>query len=101
MFGNFAAYVDSGDAQLLAGSVVALDEDADGVASGFGGEHAGRRANASLKFIADHSGAAAYVALFDCAGVGGVERMEGVFGMDVKSVDVVEPAVPGFGDRRQ
>src|SRR5260370_21687541 len=100
MFGNFAADVDSGDAELRAGSVVALHEDADGVASDFGAEHAGRRANAPLKFIADHSGAATYVALLDCAGVSGVERMEGVFGMDVKSVDVVEPAVPGFGDHR-
>ena len=30
--------------------------------------------------------------------MGDVEGVEGIFGMDVKSVDVVEPAVPGFGD---
>src|SRR5208283_5488700 len=61
-------------------------------------EYAGRGADAALEFVADHASAAADVALFDGAGVGGVEGMESVFGLDVESVDVVEIAVPGFGD---
>jgi hypothetical protein len=36
MFGNFFADGDAGDAQLPARSIVALDEDADGIASVFG-----------------------------------------------------------------
>jgi len=40
VLGDFAADVDAGDAEFVAGSVVALHEDADGVASFFGGEHA-------------------------------------------------------------
>ena len=33
--------------------------------------------------------------------VGGVERMKSVFRFDVKSVDVVQIAVPGFRDHRR
>ena len=98
VLGDFAADVDAGNAQLIAGSVVALDEDTDGIASGFGVEHAGGGADAAFEFVADHSGSAADVAFFDGAGVGGVEGVPGVFGVDVESVDVVEVAVPGFGD---
>ena len=64
-------------------------------------EHAGSGADAAFEFVADHAGSAADVAFLDGAGVGGVEGVPGVFGMDVKSIDVVEPAVPGFGDNRQ
>ena len=58
-------------------------------------------ADAAFEFVADHSCSAADIAFFDGAGVRGVEGVPGVFGMNVKSVDVVEPAVPGFGDNRQ
>ena len=101
VLGNFSADVNAGDAELIAASVVALHEDADGVASGFGVEHAGGGADAAFEFVADHACAAADVAFFDGAGVGGVEGVPGVFGMDVESVDVVELAVPGFGDDGQ
>ena len=101
MFGDFLADGNAGDAELIAASVVALHENADGVASGFGVEHARGRSDAAFEFVADHAGAAADVAFFDRAGVGDVEGVEGVFGVDVESVDVVEPAVPGFGDHRQ
>ena len=69
MLGDFAADVDAGNAQLIAGSVVALDEDADGIASGFSVEDAGGGADAAFEFVADHSCSAAYVAFFDWAGV--------------------------------
>ena len=89
MLGNFFADGNAGDAEFGAASVVALDEDADGISAGCGVEHAGGGADAALEFIADHAGATAHVAFFDGAGVGGVERVEGVFGMDVESVDAV------------
>jgi hypothetical protein len=101
MIGDFFADGNAGDAELVAASVVALDEDADGIASSLGFEHAGRGADAAFELIADHAGATADIAFFDRAGVGDVEGVEGVFGLDVKSVDVVEPAVPGFGDHGQ
>src|SRR5258708_27819023 len=98
VLGNFFADGDAGDAELITASVVALDEDADGVASEFGVEDAGRRPDAAFEFVADHAGAATDVAFFDDAGVSYVEGGAGVLGLDVESVDVVEPAVPGFGD---
>jgi len=101
MIGNFFTDGNAGDAELIAASVVALHEDADGIAAGFSIEHAGSSADAAFEFVADHSGAAADIAFFDGAGVGDVEGVPGVFGMNVESVDVVEPAVPGFGNDGQ
>ena len=101
VLGNFAAHVDAGDAKLLARSVVALHEDADRVASGFCVEHARTRSDSALEFVADHARAAADVAFFDGPGVSDVEGVPGVFGLHVESVDVVEIAVPGFGDDRK
>ena len=98
MLGDFFADGNAGDAELVAASVVALDEDADGIASSFSVEDTGGGADAAFEFVADHAGAAADVAFFDGAGVGDVEGVAGVFGVDVESVDVIEPAVPGFGD---
>src|SRR5579863_3331754 len=98
MVGDFFADGDAGDAELRAGSVVTLHEDADGVAAGFGVEDAGGGADAAFEFVADHACAAADIAFFDGAGVSDVEGVPGVFGADVESVDVVEPAVPSFGD---
>ena len=98
VFGDFAADGDAGDAELIAGSVVALDQDADGVASSFSVEDARTGADAAFEFVADHAGSAADVAFFDGAGVGDVEGVPSIFGLDVESVDVVEIAVPGFGD---
>ena len=48
MLGNFFADGNASDAELIAASVVALDEDADGVASGFGVEDAGGRCRCRL-----------------------------------------------------
>src|SRR4029077_18168564 len=101
VLGDFAAYVDAGDAELIAGSVVALDEDADGVASFFGVEHARGSADAAFEFIADHSGSATDISFFNRTSVSYVEGVEGVFGTDVESIDVVEIAVPSFGDYRE
>src|SRR5207237_1390031 len=51
--------------------------------------------------IADHSGAAADCAFFDIAVMSSVDGMESVFGLHVETIDVVEPAIPGFGNDRQ
>src|SRR5579862_732039 len=98
MLGNFFADGDSGDAELIAAPVVALHEHSHGIAASFGVKHAGCATDPSFKFIADHACATANVAFFNGAGVGGVERVPGIFGVDVESVDVVEPAIPGFGN---
>ena len=101
VLGNFLADRDAGDAQLVAPSVVALHEHAYRVAACFRVEHARGGSDSSLEFVADHAGSAADVAFFDRAAVRGIERLEDVLGLDVESVDVVEIAVPGFGDHGQ
>ena len=101
MLGDFPADGNAGDAQLIAASVVALHQHADGVAAGFRIEHAGGGADSAFEFVADHAGAAADVAFFHGAAVGSIEGVEGVLGLDVESIDVVQIAVPGFGDDGQ
>src|SRR5208283_3895494 len=96
MLGDFFADGHAGDPKLVAASVVALHEHADGVADALGIEDARGGSDSAFEFIADHASAAAYVAFFDEAAVRGVERVESVVGLDVKSIDIVEPAVPGF-----
>ena len=97
MLGDLFAYGDAGDAQLVAASVIALDQNADRVTAIFRIENARGGADASFKFVADHASAAADVAFFDRAAMRGVERVESILGFHVESVDVVQPAVPGFG----
>src|ERR1019366_3832539 len=89
VLGDFLADGNARDAQLVALSVVALHE------------HARRGSYSSLEFVADHAGAAAYVAFFYGAGVRGIQGVEDVLGFHVESVDVVEIAVPGFGHHGQ
>src|ERR1700722_9458489 len=101
MLGDFFADRNAGDAELIAASVVALHQHAYWVAPGFGREYARGSSDAAFEFVADHARASANVAFFDRAGMGDVEGMEGVFGVNVESIDVVEPAVPGFGDYGQ
>ncbi len=101
VLGNFAADIDACDAELFARSVVALHQDADGVAPGFGVEHAGRGADATFEFVADHARATSDIAFFNGPAMGDVESMESVFRLDVKSVDIVEIAVPSLSYDRQ
>src|ERR1019366_1030763 len=101
VLGDFLADGNARDAQLVALSVVALHEHADRVAARFRVEHARRGSYSSLEFVADHAGAAAYVAFFYGAGVRGIQGVEDVLGFHVESVDVVEIAVPGFGHHGQ
>src|SRR5579863_516038 len=98
LVGNFPANRNAGDAKLVASSVVALHQNADGVAAFFAVEDAGTAADAALEIIADHARSAADVAFFHGAGVGGVQSTPGVFGMDVESIDVIQVAIPRFSN---
>src|SRR6267378_4719306 len=98
IFWNFLADRNTTDAKILARAVVALHKDADRVGADFRFDFSGRRTDAALEFVADHSRPAADVAFFDSAGVCGINGVEGVLGFDVEAVDVVEPAVPSFCD---
>src|SRR5450631_2900918 len=80
---------------------IALNQNADGVASGFFGQLARSRPSAALPFEADHSGAAADVAFGDGATVSICHRRASVFGGDVETIDVVQVAIPGFGNDGQ
>ena len=100
VLGDFASDVDASDPQLLPRAVVALHQHADGVSSGFDVEDARTGADTAFEFIADHSRAAADVSFFDRAGMGGVERVPGIFRLHVESIDVVQVPVPGFGHDR-
>jgi hypothetical protein len=67
VFGDLAADVDAGDAELLARSIVTLHEDANRIASCVGVEHAGTGSNPAFEVVADHTRAAANIAFFDRA----------------------------------
>ncbi len=101
MLRNFASHGNARDAQLVALSVVALHQHADGVSARFRIEHAGRSSDPSLEFVADHARSTAHVAFLDRAAVRGIEGVENMLGFHVESVDVVEIAVPGFGHHGQ
>src|SRR5207247_8561352 len=78
----------AGDSQLVASSVVALHQHADGVAALFDIEHPGSGADATFEFVADHSGTSAHTSFFDEAGMSRIERMKNVLGLHVKTVYV-------------
>ncbi len=99
--GNFATHVDARDAQIVARSVVALDEDTDRVAAVLRTQASRGGADAALVAVADHPGAAADAAFLDRTAVRAVERAIDMLGLDVKAVDVVQPPVPGFCDHGQ
>src|SRR5258708_24302 len=101
MLGNFAANVDPGDAKLVARTIVALHQHADGIATLFRVEDARTGTDPSLEFVTDHARAAADIAFFDRPAVSGIECMPCVLGFDVESVNVVEIAIPGLGDYRE
>ena len=81
--------------------MVRLHQHADGVSAGLRVDPPRRRSGTALELVADHSGAAADVALGDCAAARAVERSEDVFVGHGETVDVVEHAVPRLGDHRQ
>src|SRR5260370_933445 len=101
MLRNFASHGNARDAQLVALSVVGLHQHAYRVATCFRIEHARGRSDPSLEFIANHACSAADVAFFYWAAVRGIERVEDMLGLYVKSIDVVKIAVPGLCDYRQ
>ncbi len=101
VFRNFFSHGNARNPQVWADSVVALNEDAYRVASVFRAEFAGRSADSALKLVANHSRAATDDTFLDIPIVSCVNGVEGVLGLHVKTVNVVEPTVPGFSDNRQ
>ena len=98
MVGNFFADGNAGDAELVAASVVALDENADGVAAFFASSTREEVPMPPLNSLQIMPVPPPTLPSSTGPAVGSVEGVEGVFGLHVESVDVVEPAVPGFGD---
>ena len=98
---NLATDRHSRNAQLIPLSIVALHQHTHRVAAVFGIKHPRRRANSTLELVADHSRAAAHIAFFHCTSMCGVESIECIFRLHVKSVGVVQVAVPGLSDDRQ
>src|SRR5690242_2542595 len=84
----------AGDAEVAASPVIALHQYAHRVPAILRLEPARRRPDPSLELVADHSRAPAYTALDDGTAAGTVHRGPGILFGDVKTVDVVEPAVP-------
>jgi len=85
----------------VAKAEVGLDEDAHGMAARFGVEDARGRPDAALELVADHPRAAAHAALGHGTGGGAFDGADGMVGLHVHAVDVVQVPVPGFGHHRQ
>ncbi len=60
-----------------------------------------RQGRCEVSVLATHAGAATDVAFRDRTAGGLIERSPGVFGADVKAIDVVQVAVPGLRDHGQ
>ena len=82
----------AGNSQLPLGAAIALHQRRHPI----GTSHAGRRSNAALESKANHSGAAADVAFRHASGRRAIHGLEHMRGLYVKSVDVVQKAVPRF-----
>ncbi len=80
------------DPQLFLRSAIALHQRCYMIRT----SHARRRSDAALKSKANHSSAAADIAFRNTSGCGRIHGVIHVFRLYVKSVDVVEPAVPRF-----
>ena len=92
---------------MRATPAIRLNECADGVAvaglsaPGIRRDHARRGASPALELITNHAGPAADAAFGDRPALRGIERVRDVLRFHMESVDVIQPAVPGFGDHRQ
>ena len=87
--------------KIATGAVVALHEHADRVTTLRVGQLPRRGADAALEPVAHHASAAADRAFPGHPAGCTVERGVHVLRLHVKAVDVVQPAVVGFGDDRQ
>src|SRR5215813_2891041 len=78
-------------------AIVALHENADGVAALFRRQHSRGGADAAFEAIATHPGAATYGAFFDRARFCAIERLRRMGGFHVFAVGVIEK-VEGLGN---
>src|SRR5205823_13718891 len=88
----------TGNPQLFAIAIIALHQHSDGVAAVFRTKLAGSSSNPALEFVAHHSCPAAGAAFLHRAAVCRVERLEHVLRLNLETVNVIQPSVPGFGD---
>src|SRR5262245_58989728 len=101
MCGNFTPNRHPGDSQLTSPTTVALNQHADRVPTEVPVEHARGGSDATLEFVADHSGSAADITLLERATVGRVKGMKNVLRLHMKSVHVVQLIVGSLGDNWQ
>src|SRR5271168_1942255 len=80
-FRNFLPDWNSSDAEIRPNAIIALDEHAYCVVRAFNLEFARRSSDAAFEFIANHSRAAANVALLHRTTVRGINRVKCVFGL--------------------
>src|SRR5438132_13792469 len=92
LFWDLFAHRHNGDAQISARPVVALHENANCIAAELGIEHARRGPDPAFELIAYHSRAATDCAFFDRATGSRIKRAERMLRLDMKSVDVIQPA---------
>jgi len=91
----------TGNAQIAAHAVIALNQDTDGVASLFRRQLPRRGPDPALETVAHHPGAAANRAFLWHAARGRAQGRRHVLRFHVEAVDVVESSVVGFGHDRQ
>ena len=82
-------------------SEITLDQHTDRVAPILWLQLSRGGAGSAFPFEADHSGAAADISFGDRAAVSVGHSGLGVFGLYVEAIDVVQIAIPGFGDDRE
>ena len=91
---------DARDSQRVAHAVICLHQDAEDVRI-LGDQDASRRgADAAFELVADRAGAGADIPLCDRPTTSAIECGIHVLRPDVKPVDVIEVAVPGFSNDR-
>ena len=91
----------AGDAQLATRAVIALHQDAHGIATLRFGKPARRRADAAFEAVTHHARAAPDTALRHRTTARSVERGNGMLARHVKPVQVVEPSVERLRHHRQ
>src|SRR5207302_4217198 len=97
MFRDFLAYRNTRNPQLTSPPVIALHQHSHCVAPVLRFEHTRRRANAALKLITDHSRAPADIAFLYRAPAGLIQRVDGIFRLNMESIHVAPVAIPGLG----
>src|SRR5205823_5946461 len=98
---NLPAYWHARDSQLRSPPAVALDENSDRVSASLLLQLARGGPDAAFESIADHPCPTPDRSLRHRAVTGTVERFKDMLIRNVKTIDVIQKSVPGFGHDRQ